>query len=126
MWNVALSHVTWELVMAAMLLGIGFVFAMPAWLAFVSDISAPRLRGTVIGALGTAQGIGAVIGTALGSHLYTNVSIRLLGVHISSHYAPFFISAIALTLCFCLVLVFIKDGDNRRIGDVPATNESIT
>jgi DHA1 family multidrug resistance protein-like MFS transporter len=120
MWIVTFSHAAWELVIAAIFLGVGFVFAMPAWLAYVADISVARLRGTVIGALGTAQGIGAVIGTVLGSYLYTNVAIDTLGMHFTSHYTPFFISALALTLSFGLVLVFIRDGDRRRIGETPA------
>ena len=75
MWAVTVSHVAWELMAAAILLGVGFVIAMPAWLAFVADISAPRIRGTIIGTLGGAQGIGAVIGASLGSYLYWRVDL---------------------------------------------------
>jgi MFS family permease len=89
---------------------------MPTWLALVSDMAAPRVRGTVIGALGTAQGVGAVMGTYLSSHLYTNVPLDFLGFNQNSHYSPFILSAIALTVCFLLSMLFIRDGDTRRIG----------
>jgi DHA1 family multidrug resistance protein-like MFS transporter len=130
MWWVTISHTAWELAVAGMLLGVGFVIAMPAWLALISDISAPRCRGAVIGALGTAQGIGAVIGAVMGSYLYNlgarSVSgngsawTRLFGANINSHHLPFGISAASLTICMVLVVLFIKDGDTRRIGMVCA------
>lgn len=116
MWTVAFSKSEYDLLIASMLLGVGFVLAMPSWLAFVADISAPRLRGTVIGALGTAQGIGAVVGSTMGSYLFKNVAIHFLGLHFKSHYSPFVVSAIALTLSLLLVLIFIREGDCRRIG----------
>lgn len=126
MWLVTFSHQSWKLLLAAVLLGVGFVLAMPAWLAFVADISAPRIRGTIIGALGTAQGIGAVIGTVLGSYLYTKVPFSTLGIHFSSHYTPFLISALALTLSFGLVMVFVKEDDHRCIGsEKPAMRISL-
>lgn len=102
--------------LAGIVLGIGFVIAMPAWLALVSDMAAPWMRGTIIGALGTSQGIGAVIGAYLGSRLYESVKINVFGISYPSHYAPFVVSAAALTACFLLVVIFMKHGDTRRIG----------
>lgn len=116
MWAVSFSHQAWELGAAGVLLGIGFVIAMPAWLALVSDMAAPRMRGAVIGALGTAQGIGAVIGAALGSRLYESVKIAFCGLSFNPHYSPFVVSAMALTACLALVLVSMREGDTRRIG----------
>lgn len=116
MWAVTMINQPWEFAIAGMFLGIGFVIAMPAWLALVSDMAAPWTRGAVIGALGTAQGIGAVLGTYLGSHLYANVGINLLGIEFSSHYTPFVVSAISLSLCFFIALRCVREGDCRRIG----------
>ena len=113
MWIVLFCKEPWQLAACGMLLGIGFVFAMPSWLALVSDMAAPRVRGTVVGALGTAQGIGAWIGTNLGSHLYENV---VISAKLGPHYTPFFFTAGALTVCFILSLFFIKENDQRRIG----------
>ena len=116
MWTICFTHTAWHLALAGALLGVGFVIAMPAWLALVNDMAAPWIRGAVIGALGTAQGLGAVIGAALGSRLYESVRISVLGLSFSPHYSPFVVSALALTACLVLVIVFMQHGDTRRIG----------
>ncbi|MCX6374920.1 MAG: MFS transporter, partial [Armatimonadetes bacterium] len=87
MWAVAFSRTPWHLAGAGVFLGIGFVIAMPAWLALVSDMAAPWIRGAVIGALGTAQGFGAVIGAALGSYLYERAKLSVFGISFSPHYS---------------------------------------
>lgn len=122
MWTITVAEATWQFAVAATFLGIGFVVAMPAWLAFISDMSAPWIRGAVIGALATAQGIGAVAGTTVGSYLYKLVRINIWGKELaaSSHYSPFIVSAMALTFCLILAHCFVKDGDMRRIGGKPA------
>ncbi|MCL6630981.1 MAG: MFS transporter, partial [Armatimonadetes bacterium] len=118
MWTITVAEATWQFAVAATFLGIGFVVAMPAWLAFISDMSAPWIRGTVIGALATAQGVGAVAGTTVGSYLYKLVSINIWGKELaaSSHYSPFIVSAMSLTFCLVLAHCFVKDGDMRRIS----------
>jgi len=116
MLALTISIGVWQLTAAAALLGVGFVLAMPAWLAFVSDITAPRVRGAVIGALGTAQGVGAVFGAGVGSYLYKMAPLNILGLHIDSHRTPFAVSALALTTCIMLAFAFIREGDTRRIG----------
>jgi DHA1 family multidrug resistance protein-like MFS transporter len=119
MWAITMAHRPHELAAAGMLLGIGFVTAMPAWLALVSDMASPWVRGAVVGALGTAQGLGAVVGAYLGSQLYDKVELRFLSLEWNKHYSPFVVSAIALTTCFVLSMAFIRDGDKRRIGAEP-------
>ena len=116
MWTVAVVRSPWELAIAGMFLGVGFVLAMPSWLALVSDMASPWVRGAVIGALGTAQGVGAVIGAYIGSHLYEAVSLSLWGVELNTHYSPFVVSAAALTTCLGLAMMFVKENDRRRIG----------
>ncbi|MHB1001020.1 MAG: MFS transporter [Armatimonadota bacterium] len=116
MWVVIFAKSPIELAVSGMFLGIGFVLAMPAWLALISDMAAPRVRGTVIGALGTAQGVGAWLGTNIGSYLYIHIPINIGGLHLNSHYTPFVITAVSLSVCLVLALIFIKDHDTRRIG----------
>lgn len=113
MWLIIFSRQPWQTAICGMLLGIGFVFAMPSWLALISDMSSPRVRGTVVGALGTSQGIGAWIGTNLGMYFYEKVVIFQ---HLGSHYTPFVFTAISLTISLILALIFIRDNDARRIG----------
>lgn len=49
--------------------GIGFLLVIPAWYSSVSDID-PENRASNIGAVMTAQGIGAILGAPLGGKLY--------------------------------------------------------
>jgi len=119
MWTITVVRGVWELATAGMFLGIGFVLAMPAWLALVSDMASPWTRGAVIGALGTAQGVGAILGASAGSYLYKMVRIDVWGIEFAtanSHYSPFVVSAGALTICLGLSLLFVKEGDRRRIA----------
>jgi len=119
MWTITVVRGVRELATAGMFLGIGFVLAMPAWLALVSDMASPWTRGAVIGALGTAQGVGAILGASAGSYLYKMVRIDLWGIEFAtanSHYSLFVVSAGALTICLGLSLLFVKEGDRRRIA----------
>jgi DHA1 family multidrug resistance protein-like MFS transporter len=54
---------------AGALVGVGFLVAVPAWQAFVSHID-PKKAGSYLGAVMTAQGIGAIIGVSAGGALY--------------------------------------------------------
>lgn len=116
MWTITAIREPLELATAGMFLGMGFVLAMPAWLALVSDMATPWTRGAVIGALGTAQGLGAIVGAAAGSYLYKLVRIDFFGLGLTSHYAPFVASAIALTVSLILAALFVRDRDPRTIG----------
>lgn len=49
--------------------GIGFLLAIPAWYATVSEID-PKNRAANIGAVMTAQGLGAMIGAPIGAWCY--------------------------------------------------------
>lgn len=116
MWTISVSDQVWQMATAATFLGLGFVLAMPAWLALVTDMSSPWMRGAVIGALATAQGVGSVSGAVLGSYLYKGAGFRLWDLDLSSHYSPFVLSAIGLSVCLGLAVLFVKEGDPRRIG----------
>ncbi len=117
MWAIASSSKVWELALASMLLGIGFVIAMPAWLALVADMASPLSRGAVIGGLGTAQGVGAVLGVTAGSYLYKMVPLNLGFINFESHRTPFVVSALVLTICLALAIIFVRHTEKRRIGE---------
>lgn len=53
----------------------GFLFALPAWLALVADLAPEGRSGRVIGTMATAQGAGAFVGPLLGGHLW-DINIR--------------------------------------------------
>lgn len=84
--------------LAGVILGLGFTVAFPAWMALVSMSTSPSRRGEVIGAIGMAQGLAAIVGTSLGGFIYFSdvVSFPLLGVR---HFnAPFWFAAILLSI----------------------------
>jgi MFS family permease len=75
MWLVAagawseLARGLFVLGVAAGLVGIGFLVAVPSWQAAVSHID-PRKSGSYLGAVMTAQGLGAILGASVGGALF--------------------------------------------------------
>lgn len=85
-------------VAAAAVMGIGSVLAFPAWLALLTSLCEDRQRGTVFGAVSTAQGVGALVGALAGTALY---DVR--------HIAPFVAAAILVTLGALMAVVFVRE-----------------
>ncbi|MDD3805172.1 MAG: MFS transporter [bacterium] len=79
--------------------GLGFVTAVPAWLAHITEAAPKGRTGAVIGMLGTAQGIGSVIGPIAGGY-----AKDILGFNM-----PFYVSAIFLTLTTLMAVLFMKN-----------------
>lgn len=59
----------WLLAVGGIPVGLGFLLAIPAWFASVSDVD-PKRRAANLGAVMTAQGLGAIIGAPLGGLFY--------------------------------------------------------
>lgn len=89
--------------MLATVLGIGFVMGLPAWLATVADIAGEGRRAQVIGAVATAEGIGAFIGYVISPMLFAQRHRIPWTIH-----APMLIAAIALTLGFLVSLFTLR------------------
>ena len=85
-------------VAAAGVMGIGSVIAFPAWLALLTSLCEDRQRGTVFGAVSTAQGVGALVGALAGTALY---DVR--------HIAPFVAAAVLVTVGAVLALAFARE-----------------
>lgn len=84
--------------------GLGFLMTIPAWLASVSDLD-PRKRAANVGAVMTAQGLGAIVGAPIGGWLYQS-----LGVHSSlGHYLPFIGTAACVTAGWLISLRILRD-----------------
>ncbi len=113
MWFIPFVHSHWVLLLCGCVIGLGYIVAIPAWMALVSEIGGKR-RGAVMGAVFTAQGVGAMLGAPLGAYLYDRVPIRLGGLELSSHITPFVGTAVALTISFILTLIFFRDGRRQR------------
>lgn len=113
MWLIALGGVIhglrhpWVFALAGIPVGIGFLLAIPAWMASVSDID-PQRRGANIGAVMTAQGLGAIVGAPIGSYLYDRLQWVGLG-HSFGRYSPFMGCAACLTVGFILGLRVLRD-----------------
>ncbi|MBL8040690.1 MAG: MFS transporter [Chthonomonas sp.] len=85
-------------------LGIGFLLAIPAWYASVSEID-PKRRAANIGAVMTAQGLGAIVGAPLGGWSYAyfqRVSPDF------GHYSPFLGCAACVTAAWLLSTRIIR------------------
>jgi MFS family permease len=62
---------------------LGFLLATPSWLALITEMAPTGKQGTIVGAVATAQGVGAMIGPTLGGWLYEHVKVT----------APFYVAA---------------------------------
>ena len=92
-----------EFLAAATVLGIGFMIAFPAWLALLTVLGGEHQRGTIFAAVSTAQGLGALVGVAVGTQTYDAIG----------HIAPFVAAAGFVTLGTILVLIFVRDSRLR-------------
>lgn len=95
------------IVVAAALGAITFVLTFAAWMAELSEID-PARRGIILGAAGTAQGIGSILGALLGGFLYEHVPLRLGEVLIPAHRTPFLACATVITLSALLSWLVLK------------------
>ena len=91
--------------------GLGFLLTIPAWYASVSEVSKKR-RAANIGAVMTAQGLGAIVGTLLGSQAYERLGeATFAGFKFSNEfasYSPFVGCAICLTAGWLLSLRLLR------------------
>ena len=96
----------------AIIVGIGFILAFPAWMALLADVCGSESRGSVLGAAGMAQGIGAILGAGAvaGGRVY-HIHGLVLGV--PAHEAPVLLSSALLGLGFILTLTVLKDFGRR-------------
>jgi MFS family permease len=84
------------LAVAAIPVGLGFVLALPAWMAAVSQID-PKRQGSNLGAVMAAQGFGAIVGAPIGALLYEH-----------GHYSPFIACAACIWAGWLLSLAILK------------------
>ena len=95
-------HGAWALALGGVPLGIGFLMAIPAWMTSVTELD-PRRKATNLGAIMTAQGLGAIIGTPIGAWLYESFvpvgkSLGLGDGTTFGHYSPFLGCAVCVTV----------------------------
>lgn len=102
---------TWILAVGGLPVGLGFLLTIPAWLASVSDLD-PNKRAANVGAVMTAQGLGAIVGAPLGGLAYQGlvpVGERMGFGTSFGHYSPFMGTAICITLGFLISLKILRE-----------------
>jgi DHA1 family multidrug resistance protein-like MFS transporter len=97
----------WILAIGGLPVGIGFLLTIPAWMASVADIN-PKKRGANLGAVMTAQGLGAIIGAPIGSWMYDKLQHVGLGESFG-RYSPFIGCCACVTLGWLLSLRILRD-----------------
>jgi MFS family permease len=102
----------WVLAMGGIPVGLGFLITIPAWYSSVSEIDEER-RASNIGAVMTAQGLGAIVGSMLGSQAYERLdgTTRFIGITVDSsfaHYSPFLGCAVCVVLGWLLSLLLLR------------------
>lgn len=142
MWSLIFLRSEWSLVIGGSLIGVGFVISFPSWMAHISSTCDPRQRGAVMGAFGTAQGLGAMIGAPLGGYFYQHGSFRLPfvparfgeslpflhlhGGHVftKSHYLPFIGCALLLFVSWLIATfaVSLERPRNEEQPEAPSSN----
>lgn len=115
----------WFLGIGGLPVGIGFLLTIPAWMASVSDIN-PEKRATNIGAVMTAQGVGAMIGAPIGAAMYEKFQPlgRQLGLgEAFGRYSPFVGCAACVIIGLLLSLKILKEP--KAIVSLPTEAEVV-
>lgn len=107
-WLLLLFPARPSLVGFGTMVGAGFVLAFPAWMALITEQSDERQQGAVVGAVSTAQGLGAILGSILSANLYPLGAIALGAITLPAHSIPFVLCGVMLSLAFLLSLFTVK------------------
>jgi MFS family permease len=108
---IPLMRQSWLFAVCGIPIGIGFLLAIPAWMASISDID-PKCRGANLGAVMTAQGLGAIVGAPIGAFLYEKMQPVGFHLHLGisfGRYSPFVGCAVCLTAGLLLGLRVLRD-----------------
>ena len=103
-WALLLFTSRWTLLIMGTLIGVGFVTAFPSFIAIVTMRCPARLRGSAVGAIGTAQGIGALLGAGIGSQLWDVRTFALGPWMVVRHELPFVGCALLVTMALLTLL----------------------
>jgi len=105
----------WLLALGGVPVGLGFLLAIPSWLASVSELDTTRRAGN-LGAIMTAQGLGAIIGAPVGLAMYEKLAPVGETIHVGTttlgpsfgRYSPFVATAVCVTVAFLFSLRILK------------------
>jgi len=109
MWLVALFRSIILAGFAMVIIGLGFTVAFPAWNALVISVTSAERRGEVLGAVGMAQGLAAIVGASLGAFIYSSDTLSFPRLGIVNYNVPFWLSAVLLTVGTVMSFTWIRD-----------------
>ena len=117
MWLLAIFRSVVLAGVVGVVIGIGFTMAFPAWNALVLSVTSPDRRGEVIGAVGLAQGLAAILGASVGAYIYSSDVLSIPRLGIVNYNVPFWLSALLLTSGSLLAFWWIagKHGHRDRV-----------
>jgi MFS family permease len=98
LWLLTYAGAIMLVFLSAGLIGLGFVVAMPAWLAFITEIAPGERKGEVLGVIGFSEGVGMLIGASLAGMLFSLQGFRIAGLAVTALNLPFFIAAVVMSI----------------------------
>jgi DHA1 family multidrug resistance protein-like MFS transporter len=101
----SLFRTAWCMALGGIPLGVGFLVTIPAWYSSVSSVD-PTRCGANIGAVMTAQGLGAIVGMPLGAAAYEHLQTITVSF---GRYSPFIGSFICLLVGWLVGLKILKE-----------------
>ena len=127
MWALALFRSIWIAGLAGIVIGVGFTIAFPAWNALVMSITSPDRRGEVLGAVGMAQGLAAIIGTIAGGYIYSSDLLSFPRLGVVNYNVPFWFSAILLSIGAVISFTWVRNlhGAKDPNGGIPDFHKRI-
>lgn len=99
-WGILFAENRPAVVGLGALLGVGFVLAFPAYMAYLADLADPKERGGLIGSVRLAQGVGAFTGAGLSAVLH---------IHHAANQIVFQLSGALLSAGFLLSLFTLRE-----------------
>ena len=78
-------------------MALSYMLAVPAWLSLVASLGGERHRGATLGGMGTAQGLGAMVGPILGTDLWER-----------GHFLPLYVTASIFTISLAIVSLTVR------------------
>jgi len=108
MWVIALFRSILLAGIAAGIIGLGFTIAFPAWMALVSSATSANRRGEVLGAVGMAQGLAAIVGASFGGYIYSSDLLSFPQLGVINYNVPFWFAAILLTIGTVIAFTWVR------------------
>jgi DHA1 family multidrug resistance protein-like MFS transporter len=102
----------WAIAVGGIPLALGFLVTIPAWYAGISE-SDDNCRGANIGAVMTAQGLGAIIGALLGGAAYEQ--LKPVSAHFG-RYSPFLGSLLCVAVAWVVGLRILRESPRPSAG----------